>query len=53
MKQQLQVSLWLLVFSVITVGTPVFGQKGSQQKPNPLAGLAYPKAKKVSGIQPL
>jgi hypothetical protein len=49
MKQQLQVSLWLLVFSVITVGiSPVFGQKGSQQKPNPLAGLAYPKAKKVS-----
>jgi hypothetical protein len=49
MRQQLQVSLWLLVFSVITVGiSPVFGQKGSQQKPNPLAGLAYPKAKKVS-----
>ena len=49
MRQQLQASLWLLVFSVIAVWvSPAQGQKGSQQKPDPLAGLAYPKAKKVS-----
>jgi|GEM_PF-780684 len=49
MHQHLRWTLLLLLFPVIAVlVSPVFGQKGSQQKPDPLAALAYPKAKKVS-----
>ncbi len=49
MHRHLRWSLWLLLFPVTAVlVSPVLGQKGSQQKPDPLAALAYPKTKKVS-----